>query len=67
LIHSGIPFDNSSLLLQRQVESVAMTCFVGIASVVAIRTIFFFIIEALVGDRQWHSFCKSGAAVVVCM
>jgi hypothetical protein len=40
-----------------------MVCFVGVAGTVAIVTIFFFNIEALVlGDRQWHSFCKSAAS-----
>jgi hypothetical protein len=40
---NGIHFDNS-LLLQRQVKLTAMACFVGVAGVVPILTIFFFVI-----------------------
>jgi hypothetical protein len=49
LIDNGIFFDNF-LLLQRQVESVAMACFVGVAELPVSHSHHLFLIEALVGD-----------------
>jgi hypothetical protein len=45
---------------------VAMACFVGVAELPVSHSHHLFLIEALVGDWQWHSFCKT-AAVAVCV